>query len=133
MFNAASLPSLSSRYFSSIWLYGVDFISKFLQRLWNTDANVMKVSWTYCKVVWKSFGHIFSSTKYFEISGDGFIQQRKEAITQICFIEKIFLKTYSKFTGKHQRRSLSFDKVEGWSLSYGTIVNGCFWTYGDWI
>ena len=82
----------------------------------------MKVSWTPRKVVWKTFGPIFSSVKCFDKSLEITLFYNVQR-PDICSEEKGF---FSKITSNFQEKTgvaFFFKKVEGCSFFYGTPEN----------
>ena len=57
---------------------------------------------------------IFGKVFFWESSVfDSVLKQRKEAVAQRCFFQKVVLRNLAKFTGKHLCQSLFFNEVAG--------------------
>ena len=81
----------------------------FKSRLVNTPTNVMKVSLTHRKVVWKTFGPIFSSVKCFGKSVEIIlfynVQSMRQSMRQsprYMFCRKVF---FLKITSNFQKKT----------------------------
>ena len=74
------------------------------------------------KIIQKHFCKFYSKSSSYETSN---IYQKQPPR---CSIRKGVLANFVKFTRKHLRQNLFFNKVEGWGLSYKTHPGDCSWS-----